>query len=117
MRQRVRGLLGRLFQHLRGTAGARAIMLPTGEAAERWGEREADLLLAWAEDDTHPLDEARIRARWPRSKRLQAIGPHLFLVAGIVPRPPDVPGEPPPREEPRLLAEHLLASAQGPGSS
>ena len=80
-RQRQRGLFARLFRRLRPAEG-QTWVLPDGGAAEQWGERQADLMLAWAEDVSAPLDEPRVRARWPQAQRLQEVGTNLFLVAG-----------------------------------
>ena len=44
-------------------------------------------MLAWAEEESAPLDELRVRARWPQAQRLQQVGTNLFLVAGA-----DCPG-------------------------
>jgi hypothetical protein len=80
-RQRRRGFFGRLFQRPRPAEG-QTWALPDGGAAEQWGERRADLLLAWAEAGSPPLDEPRARARWPHAQRLQQVGANLFLVSG-----------------------------------
>jgi hypothetical protein len=80
-RQRQRRLFARLFGRLRPAEGQNWV-LPDGGAAEQCGERQAALILAWAEDGTVPLDECRARARWPQAQRLQEVGINLFLVAG-----------------------------------
>jgi hypothetical protein len=66
----------------RRAAEDRAWLLPDGQKAEQCGPRETDLLLVWSENDDHPLDEARVRELWPRSRQVQSFGPHLFLVRG-----------------------------------
>jgi hypothetical protein len=81
-RQRQRGLFARLFRRPQPADGQTWI-LPDGGVAEQWGEREAGLMLAWAEDGADPLDERRVRARWPQAQRLQEVGTNLFLVSGV----------------------------------
>jgi hypothetical protein len=79
-RQRQRGFFGRLFRRSLPVEG-QTWVLPDGGAAEQWGERQAGLLLAWAEDEASPLDECRVRARWPEAQRLEEVGSNLFLVS------------------------------------
>ena len=79
-RQRQRGFFARLFRRPPPAEG-QTWALPDGGAAEQWGERQAGLILAWAEDGAGPLDERRVRARWPQAQRLQEVGTNLFLVA------------------------------------
>lgn len=142
-RQRVRGFLGKLFWRLQGAAGNQNWMLPNGEVAEQRGERQTDLVLVWAEDDTTPVDETRIQARWPKSKQVRRIGGNLYLVSGV--EPPGARNEdgktaqqvaknffsaagmgpqgtrnaavppPPPQDRPREQAEQLLAAARKTG--
>jgi hypothetical protein len=81
-RQQHRGLFARLFRRLR-PAESQAWVLPDGGAAEQCGERRADLLMAWVEEGSAPLDEPRVRARWPQAQRLQQVGTNLFLVVGV----------------------------------
>jgi len=78
-RQRQRGFFGRLFRRSPPVEG-QTWVLPDGGAAEQWGERQAGLILAWAEDGAGPLDERRARARWPLAQRLQEVGTNLFLI-------------------------------------
>src|SRR5262249_24365711 len=82
-RQRVGGFFGRLLQRFRKGPGEQTWVLPNGESAEQAGERQTDLVLAWAEDDTVPLGEAELRARWPEGKRFRKVGKSLFLVGGV----------------------------------
>jgi tetratricopeptide (TPR) repeat protein len=110
--QQVRGLFGKLFGRFRETAGGRTWVLPNGESAEQQGERQTDLLLVWAEDDGAPLDEARVRSRWPQGKQFRRIGKNLFLVSGIEPAA-DVPMS--PAGSPPEQAEKLLAAARQAG--
>ena len=51
------GLLTRLARKLSGTARNEAWTLPNGQPAEKCGERKTDLVLAWPEDESMPLDE------------------------------------------------------------
>ena len=80
-RQRQRGFFARLFRRAQPAVG-QTWVLPDGGAAEQCGDRQAGLMLAWAEDVLAPLDEPRVRARWPQAQRLQQVGTNLFLVAG-----------------------------------
>jgi tetratricopeptide (TPR) repeat protein len=113
-RQRLQGFLGKLVQRFRGATGGPVWMLPNGESAEQWGERQTDLLLVWTLEEHPPLDEARIRARWPETIRLEKIANNLFLVSGVA--PPGAGGEAePPQGQPRELAEQLLAAARATG--
>ncbi len=81
------GLLTRLARKLSGTARNEAWTLPNGQPAEKCGERKTDLVLAWPEDESMPLDEESARTRWPGLTRFQPIGNRLFLVAGAAPTP------------------------------
>lgn len=112
-RQRV-GVVGKLLGGFQKATKERALTLPNGESAERWGERRTDLLLAWTDDETHPLDESRIKARWPGCREVRQIGPDLFLVSGIEARvaanePIVTTGTPQER------AERFLAAARQSG--
>jgi tetratricopeptide (TPR) repeat protein len=112
-RQRVRGFFGKLLGL--GKAGGDATwVLPNGEAAEQAGERQTDLLLVWADADT-PLDEARLKARWPEATRFRKLGENLFLAAGVRPPADSEPAPAPPRGDPRAQAEQLLAAARQAG--
>jgi tetratricopeptide (TPR) repeat protein len=115
-RQRFQGLFARFWQRFRGAPTDRSWLLPNGESAEQWGERQTDLLLVWAEDDTSPLEEQRLKARWPESKRVQQLGQNLFLVAGIVPQVArQEAGPSQPQGNPRDQAEQSLAAARKAG--
>jgi tetratricopeptide (TPR) repeat protein len=113
--QQSQGFFGKLLGRFRKQTGTQTWVLPNGETAQQQGERQADLLLAWAEDESTPLDETRLRARWPEGKRFQRIGKNLFLVGGIEPQA--AAGEPaqPPQVNPREQAEQLLAAARQAG--
>lgn len=94
--------------------------LPGGGTAQRCGARRTDLLLVWSGDDSVPLDEARIRARWPQSREIRSIGPRLYLASGVEPalveekRP--APQNELPHEIPgRQLADEALAAARQAG--
>src|SRR5258708_4601676 len=66
-RQPVGGILGKLFGR-RSVPEDRAWLLPNGKSAEQWGERQTDLILVWAEDESTPLHESGIKSQWPESK-------------------------------------------------
>src|SRR5262249_6336917 len=84
-RQRARSLFGGLLPRFREEKGDQVWTLPNGEAAEQCGERQTDLVLAWSEDEAGPLDETRLRSRWPQGQRFQPIARNLFLVSGVEP--------------------------------
>ncbi len=81
--QRLHGFFGRLRHRLRGPGGRKTWTLPTGDIAEQCGDRQTDLVLAWAEEDASPLEETRIRSHWPATQRVQQLAVNLFLVCGI----------------------------------
>ncbi len=115
-RQPLRGFFGKLAQRFRKTSGNGAWMLPNGESAEQWGERQTDLLLVWAKDENTPLDETHIQSRWPESKRYQKIGKNLYLVFGVEgPGTRDEAVPLPPQGCPNEVAEGLLAAARQSG--
>lgn len=115
-RQRIRGLLGKLIPRLGGPAGTRVLTLPDGGSAEQSGERRTDLMLVWSVDESAPLDESRIRARWPASREVEPIGAHLFLASGVEPPVHEVePDSVLPQGSPREQAEQLLSAARRAG--
>jgi tetratricopeptide (TPR) repeat protein len=115
-RQRVQGFFGKLLGRFRESAESQTWTLPSGAAAEQRGPRQTDLLLAWSEAEATPLDEARIRARWPESQRVQQLGENLFLVSGIEAKRSAKPTMPALAEgEPPQLAEQMLAEARASG--
>src|SRR5712692_900444 len=81
-RQPIRSFLGKLVQRLRKQT-VRSWTMPNGESAEQVGDRRHDLLLVWREKDAEPLDEARIKSRWPECQRIQNLGNNLYLVSGV----------------------------------
>ena len=85
-RQRIKGVVGKLLGRLHASKTSRALILPGGELAEPCGERAAGLLLVWAEDNGEPLDEARIKSRWPEAQQCRRLGPNLLLVDGVAAR-------------------------------
>jgi hypothetical protein len=116
MRQPLGGLLGKLFRRFRNTGGDRTWTLPNGAAAEQCGERDAGLLLAWADDETRPLDETRIRSRWPGSERVEKLEQNLFLVGGVAsPAAESGPVAALPKEVEAQLADAALAAARRTG--
>jgi len=116
-RQRVRTLLGKLLHPFQQASQEQAWILPNGQSAEQEGQRQTDLLLVWPEREAPPLDEARIRSRWPGSTRVEKLGDNLFLVCGVnSPGPsPDEPAQPLPQGCPRKQVEQLLAAARASG--
>jgi tetratricopeptide (TPR) repeat protein len=91
-------------------------VLPNGESAEQWGERQTDLVLVWAAEEASPLDATRIKARWPESTRLQQLGKNLFLLSGIKqPAISNNVGPTQPEGNPFKQAEQMLAAARQAG--
>jgi tetratricopeptide (TPR) repeat protein len=117
LRQRLVGMFGRLVERFRGAGSDRTWMLPSGAWAEQCGERQTDLMLVWAEDETTPLDETVIHSRWPDSPRTQRLGKNLFLISGVaVPAAPPAPVTAPlPQGNPQQEAEQMLAAARQGG--
>jgi tetratricopeptide (TPR) repeat protein len=121
-RQRVKGVLGKLLDRLHPAKASRALILPTGVSAEPCGERTTDLLLVWSEDRGAPLDEDRIKSRWPEARRCQRLGPSLLLV-GLPAQPKSAaavaatapPPAPPSDASPRRQAEEALVAARQAG--
>lgn len=101
---------GWLRRFLRTTSPDKAVTLPNGVSAERCGPRRADVMLAWAEPGTAPLDEVRIRARWPDCQDVREVGRNLFVVWGVEPATVG-PSEGTAREK----AEHFLSIARRSG--
>ena len=108
--------LTRLLRRFGRSTSGRTWTLPDGTTVEQWGPRRADLRLAWAEDETCPLDEARVRAVWPECWEVRAVGRNLLLVSGLdLERPASSSGSAPAAAVPEstvLRAERLLAVAR-----
>ena len=113
-RQRVRGAFGKFLPRFRAAPAAHALTLPNGESAERVGQRQTDLALAWGADEAHPLDEDRVKARWPACREARKIGRGLYLVSGVEARGATTEPEPSP-VDPGEQAERLLAAARQSG--
>jgi tetratricopeptide (TPR) repeat protein len=118
-RQRVQGMLGKLFQRFHDGKKHR-FALPGGETAEQCGERQSDLMLVWAEDQALDLDESRIQLIWPEAQQCRKLGVNLFLVGGLPGRQANVQAGaeqplPAPEERPRQHAEAMLAAARQSG--
>lgn len=113
------GLLGRLLGRLGAGKARRTFELPGGGPVEQVGERSADGLLVWPEDPSEPLDEERIRIRWPEARRCQRLGPRLFLVEGVGAKASSATSPPPPAEpddaSPRKMGEAAVAAARSRG--
>jgi tetratricopeptide (TPR) repeat protein len=118
-----RGFLSKLARKLKRDGGHESWVLPSGQPAERSGERRTDLVLIWPEDETASVGEDQVRLRWPEFSRFQKVGDKLFLVAGTGAAMAKVNGQAAPAgvqgtEElgcPVALAEQLLESARKSG--
>lgn len=119
-RQRLgESFLGKLARKLKG-ADEETWMLPSGQPAEKCGDRRTGLILVWPEDGSSLIDESSARAVWPGLTRCQAIGDRLLLVAGVKtapasPQPPDAAGATEDLGCPVALAEQLLEAARQTG--
>jgi tetratricopeptide (TPR) repeat protein len=115
-RQRVGGLFSGLLQRFRKAPEDQVWTLPNGESAEQCGERQTDLVLAWAENGTGRLDEARARSCWPQGQRFQQLAENLLLVSGVEPpRAKNGTDQTPALGCPRAQGEQLLAAARAAG--
>jgi tetratricopeptide (TPR) repeat protein len=115
-RQRVGGLFGGLFARLRQSPGDQSWMLPSGGSAEQCGERQTDLLLVWAQDESVQVDEERVKSRWPQAKKFLPIATNLFLVYGIeLPGAKNDGGAAYAQGNPREQADRMLADARRTG--
>jgi tetratricopeptide (TPR) repeat protein len=115
VQQRFRGFLGKLVSRFTKATGESSWVLPGGETADQCGQRRNDLMLAWSEYENTPLDEARIKARWPQSQRIDKLGANLFLVIDVEAPNPETPQavlDP----DLRKAAEELLAAARKAGN-
>jgi len=101
-REWIGGAVGKILHGLRDRKGNRNFTLPSGRSAEQCGERQADLLLVWAQDDPSIADEAGIRQEWPQAARFQRLGENLYVVRGV------------PTEADRAKAAGVAAEAQQP---
>jgi tetratricopeptide (TPR) repeat protein len=97
----------------------RSWTLPDGETAEQCGARRADLILAWSEENSPPVDQDRIRSHWPGSENARPIGINLFLVSGVeAVKPPGRAVEESaaiPADSPRGRADRALVEARETG--
>jgi len=121
-RKAVKGGLGTLWRRVVPAKGSRVLHLPNGESVEQCGDRQAGLILVWAEDATDLLDENRLKSRWPEGERFQKLGQNLFLVSGLnasAAKTAAVPPTPSPQSStptrPREQAERLLTAARQSG--
>jgi tetratricopeptide (TPR) repeat protein len=101
-REWIGGAVGKILHALRERKGNRSFTLPTGRSAEQCGERQADLLLVWGEDDRPIADETVIKHAWPQGTRFQRLGENLYLVGGV------------PTEADRAKAAGKAAESQQP---
>jgi tetratricopeptide (TPR) repeat protein len=118
-RQRLGNPFLRLLRRLRRSRATRVWTLPDGNVVEQCGERRTDLILAWSEDETTPLEESRVARRWPESQEIRAVGHNLYLISI---EPPNASGsgtesepESLPQCMPRERAERALAAARARG--
>jgi tetratricopeptide (TPR) repeat protein len=112
-----------ILRRLVGSKSNPSWTLPNGRTCERSGSRRTDLVLAWAEDETSPLDEGQVKGRWPAAQTIRRLGRNLFLVYGITPE--QEPGKAhtaaapasilPPVIPSLQLAAHALAEARQVG--
>ncbi|TMQ34355.1 MAG: tetratricopeptide repeat protein [Planctomycetota bacterium] len=115
-RQRVGGLFGGWLGRLRRAPGEQSWMLPSGGSAEQCGERQTDLLLVWAQDESVQVDEERIKSRWPQARKFLPIAANLFLVYGIeLPGARNDGGAAYAQGNPREQADRMLADARRTG--
>lgn len=114
-RQRVGSGLGGLLRRIAGPRGDRALTIPGGGSAEPCGPRRTDLVLAWPGGGPDPLDESRVRARWPECHEVRRIGRDLFLVWGVDPTRTVGKAGSPPSASTRQFAEEALAAARRAG--
>src|SRR5207247_3636988 len=119
IRARRLGVLGHFWQHFRPESETQVWTLPNGKTAEQVGGRCSDLVLAWAEDEVSPLDESRIKSRWPQSRGIQKIAENLYLVRGVELREQrgseETTAPLPAPESPVRQAEEMLAAARRSG--
>ncbi len=109
------GRLGRLFAKLRPRPSDASWIMPDGTAAERCGDRRADLALAWVNEPSGPLDEGRLMRLWRGDVRLLRLGSRLVLAAGVEAGESAERDEVAEAEEPEETAARLLASARVTG--
>jgi tetratricopeptide (TPR) repeat protein len=116
-RQPLRSFLGSLKRRFRRDNDDNKWMLPNGEEAEQCEGRKSGLLLVGTEDDSNPLDEAKIRKVWPHIGKVQSLGPRIALLWGAPaedktqePLPTDGPTtthDPLPTDEPTTTNDPL----------
>jgi hypothetical protein len=77
VRQRVEGLLGKLWWRFRDAQGGLVWNCPNGKAVEKRSEKQTDLVLSGAAGKTATLDEARVRTRRPQVKQVRKVADNL----------------------------------------
>jgi len=82
-REWIGGAVGKILHGLRERKGNRSFTLPSGRSAEQCGERQADVLLVWAQDERPIADETVIKQEWPEPARFQRLAANLYLVRGV----------------------------------
>lgn len=113
-----KGFWGKLRDRFGPASDDRSWILPNGERAKQFGNRNSDLLLVWTIDTTVPLDVAWIMSRWPSSKRCRPLAKNLFLISGVeLPGSALIAEQVQTQSSPRAIAERMLASAREQGDS
>jgi tetratricopeptide (TPR) repeat protein len=82
-REWIGGAFGKILRGFRERKGDRSFILPSGHSAAQCGERQADVLLVWAQDERAISDETVIKEEWPEAARFQRLGESLYLVRGV----------------------------------
>src|SRR5262249_14650509 len=77
------GFFGRIWQRIRPASVAQIWILPNSKTAEQVGKRRTDFLLVWAEKGTTPLNEGKVKARWPQCEEVKEIAENMSLVRGV----------------------------------
>ncbi len=84
----------KLWRGIRPGSKGQTWTLPNGQSAEQIGSRRNDVVLAWAQDGSPPLDEAGLKSHWPQSETVEKIGDNLFLIRGVESPTPETASEP-----------------------
>jgi tetratricopeptide (TPR) repeat protein len=116
-RQCGRGVLAQLRRWPRSDASRHELLLPTGETAERIGDRMTDVCLAWSTESSVPLDVCLVTSIWPDCRKARPLGKNLFVIEGVEERPaPSVAVRGVGRDVPlRDRAESMLAASRQSG--
>src|SRR5207244_3108017 len=83
-RQVSRGFLGSWLSSLSITAPEASWRLPNGSQVEPTGSPRRDVVVAWTLESTNKeLSEGYLRNLWPQCRRIERLGPRLFIVEGV----------------------------------